>query len=453
MIHLVRVLTLALMLVALSSATNAQPKQPRDPFRISVDYSRFRGDDKNAYIEVYYSFPQRMLTHVPVPEGFKGGVDLTLTVLRKDSIVYADRSLVPSNTKDTSALTLNLISLSNFMVPEGEYLLKVVAKDANDQSRHDSVLMRLPVKAHPSEKLALSDIEFASTIRKGKEGSPFYKNTLEVIPNADGLYGKDQKCFFYAEAYNLQVGADQSDFTVKTSIHNAVGNEIVSRERPRKRSAESTVLVDNFEMESLRSGTYTLVIALQDSTKKVFASTGKKFFVYNSALGIDSSMLKLDPTIGLSTFASMDEKDLDSEFKWARWEAKEAEQDQYKKLEGVAAKRKFFADFWTKRPPGSRDEYLKRVAHANKSLTVMGREGFRTDRGRVYIMYGPPDDIERHPNEPGSKPYEVWQYNSIQGGVLFVFLQRQTSGDHELVHSTHRNELHDENWSRMAQAN
>jgi len=79
----------------------------------------------------------------------------------------------------------------------------------------------------------------------------------------------------------------------------------------------------------------------------------------------------------------------------------------------------------------------------------MGREGYRTDRGRVYIMYGPPDDNERHPNESDMRPYEIWSYHNIQGGVIFVFVQRSSTSEYELVHSTHRNELHDENWDRV----
>ena len=73
----------------------------------------------------------------------------------------------------------------------------------------------------------------------------------------------------------------------------------------------------------------------------------------------------------------------------------------------------------------------------------------RPTRGRVVIMYGTPDDIERHPSETETRPYEIWSYNNIQGGVIFVFVQRNTAGDYELVHSTHRNELHDENWDRQ----
>ncbi len=83
------------------------------------------------------------------------------------------------------------------------------------------------------------------------------------------------------------------------------------------------------------------------------------------------------------------------------------------------------------------------------NFAVMGREGYRADRGRVHIVYGPPDDIERHPNETDSRPYEIWSYNNIQGGVIFVFVQKNSGGDYELVHSTHRNELRDDNWDRV----
>lgn len=97
--------------------------------------------------------------------------------------------------------------------------------------------------------------------------------------------------------------------------------------------------------------------------------------------------------------------------------------------------------------------YLARVAHANATYSNLGREGYRTDRGRVFIQYGAPDDYERHPNESDMKPYEIWSYNDIQGGVIFAFVQRNQGGDYELVHSNHRNELHDENWQRIAQSN
>jgi len=329
----------------------------------------------------------------------------------------------------------------------------VLAKDVNDPQRRDSVITQLPLKLPSTEKLVLSDIEFASNVKRGKQGAPFYKNTLEVIPNVDGVFSNEQKCFYYAEAYNLLAGADRNDLTLKSAIYNAIGKEMISRERPRKRSGESTVLVDNFDVANLRSGTYTLVLTLHDSAKNSVATSAKKFFVFNSVLGVDSTLLKLDPAIAMSVYSSMEEPELDIEFKRTKWEAQDTEKDQYETLQGTAAKRRFLTDFWSKRPLGLRELYLQRVSVANERYGALGMEGYRTDRGRVNIIYGPPDDIDRHPNESGTKPYEIWSYNNIQGGVIFVFVLRQTGGDYELVHSTHRNELHDENWARYAQTN
>jgi hypothetical protein len=81
----------------------------------------------------------------------------------------------------------------------------------------------------------------------------------------------------------------------------------------------------------------------------------------------------------------------------------------------------------------------------------MGKEGWQTDRGRVYILYAEPDEIERFPNSGDSKPYEIWHYNQIESGVIFVFIDRNGFGDYQLVHSTKRGELQDESWQKYLQ--
>ena len=296
----------------------------------------------------------------------------------------------------------------------------------------------------------LSDVEFATTIRQGgTKTGPFYKNTLDVIPNVGGIYSEQQACFYYAEVYNLLTGEDRSDFLMRTNVYDAIGKEVLSRERPRKRLGESSVLVDQFSVAKLKTGTYTLALSVLDSMRKVMTTSAKKFFVFNSTLGVDSTLLSSAAGVPLAEYMAMDEPELDREAKWSRWEMMEAEKDQYSSLTGIDAKRKFLSDFWRKRGPGHRDEYLSRVAYSNANFNIMGREGYRTDRGRVQEVYGVPDDVENHPNETDSKPYEIWSYHGIQGGVIFVFVQRSQGGDYELVHSTHRNELHDENWDRV----
>ena len=92
-------------------------------------------------------------------------------------------------------------------------------------------------------------------------------------------------------------------------------------------------------------------------------------------------------------------------------------------------------------------EYFERVAYANAHFKYNFKEGWQTDRGRVYVTYGKPDDVERHPFEADQRAYEIWKYDNLEGGVEFVFVDLSNAmNDYGLVHSTARNELRDDNW-------
>jgi GWxTD domain-containing protein len=420
-----------------------------DPMRLLVDYARFLGEGQNCYVEVYYSLPQRSLTYKTDAAGLSAGMVMTLVVTKQDSVVHSDQWVVPHAVKDTSALAsgMNLVGVTAVPLKQGVYAVKVLAQDRYNLARKDSVVFPLSVRLLPPDNIALSDLQLASAIKQeSAKESPFYKNTLLVIPNVESLFGVKQHCFYYAEAYNILAGADRSDFVVHASISDAVGREVISRERPRKRTGESSVLVDEINVDQLRSGTYVLTVSLADTARRVLGSSSKKFYVYNPALGVDSALTSGHISSSLTVYAGVGEKELDTEFSFSRYEASETEKTQYQLLKGVEAKRRFMADFWGRRQLGLREQYLRRVAFANANFHILGREGFKTDRGRVYTMYGAPDDNERHPSDSDIKPYEIWSYNSLQSGVIFVFVQRVAGGDYELVHSTLRGELRDDDW-------
>ena len=50
----------------------------------------------------------------------------------------------------------------------------------------------------------------------------------------------------------------------------------------------------------------------------------------------------------------------------------------------------------------------------------------------IYIRYGPPDEIESHPFELDSPPYEIWRYYSLD--LVFIFVDKSGVGDYELVY-------------------
>ena len=119
------------------------------------------------------------------------------------------------------------------------------------------------------------------------------------------------------------------------------------------------------------------------------------------------------------------------------------------------AREQFIEQFWERRnpSPGSpenefREEYYRRIAYANERFSS-GWPGWKTDRGRIYIMYGPPDEREQHPmggnyqrpyEEGGGHtvtyPWEKWRYRYIDGigtNIELEFVDRTLTGEYRLA--------------------
>jgi GWxTD domain-containing protein len=115
----------------------------------------------------------------------------------------------------------------------------------------------------------------------------------------------------------------------------------------------------------------------------------------------------------------------------------------------------FIEQFWFRRDPDPRtsgnefkEEHYRRIAYANDRF-ASGIEGWRTDRGRIYIIHGEPAEIESHPsggrydrpiNEGGGTtatfPFEIWRYRHIEGignDVVIEFVDPSFSGEYRLA--------------------
>jgi len=117
-----------------------------------------------------------------------------------------------------------------------------------------------------------------------------------------------------------------------------------------------------------------------------------------------------------------------------RWIITDEELSAFKKLTTNAERDQFIEQFWGRRDPTPdteenefKEEHYRRIAYANEHFAA-GKPGWRTDRGRIYIMYGKPDSIDAHPmggpyqrpaEEGGGStetfPFEVWRYRYLDG--------------------------------------
>jgi GWxTD domain-containing protein len=230
-----------------------------------------------------------------------------------------------------------------------------------------------------------------------------------------------------------------------------------SREQIKKKM-EASVEVGAINVSMLPSGVYDFQFGILGAQDELLQSVSKKFYVYNPEVKGPERIASenLAAAVLTSEFAAMSEKELDSEFEMAQYIAGKEEKKAYESLEDAESKRQFLYEFWWRKDPTPataineyRKEYQRRIAYTNDNFRSYTRKGWKTDRGRVYVIYGPPNDIERFPNNPLSYSYEIWRYDQIEGGVIFVFADLQEFGEHMQLHSTKRGEPVNEDWERQ----
>jgi GWxTD domain-containing protein len=121
------------------------------------------------------------------------------------------------------------------------------------------------------------------------------------------------------------------------------------------------------------------------------------------------------------------------------------ERSAFQKLSTDKERDEFIEQFWRRRDPAPgtgrnkfQEEHYRRIAYANERFpTMSGKTGWRTDRGRIYIVDGPPDEIDSHPNGRAeiAYPFESWRYRYLEGygaNATFTFFDRGRNGDYRL---------------------
>jgi GWxTD domain-containing protein len=196
----------------------------------------------------------------------------------------------------------------------------------------------------------------------------------------------------------------------------------------------------------------------------VAVSKRKKFFIFRQGdmAAADSVAEKLQQqkiaTNYERIYSVMSDEEIEDEFGAATYLATKEEKTVFKKLDALG-RRSFLVEFWQKRdqtpetPQNEfRDNYIKLMNTANEQFSGFDK-GWKSDMGRVLLLYGVPDEIERFPYSSDNKPYQIWKYFSIQGGVNFYFVDKRNFGKFELVNSTARGELYDPEWERWINPN
>lgn len=137
------------------------------------------------------------------------------------------------------------------------------------------------------------------------------------------------------------------------------------------------------------------------------------------------------------------------------WIITDEERAAFKQLSNDEERDNFIEAFWQRRDPTPdteeneyKEEHYRRIAYANEHFAA-GIPGWKTDRGRIYIMYGPADEIDSHPSggsyerpmeegggETSTFPFEDWRYRYLEGigqEVIIEFVDSCMCGDYHMT--------------------
>jgi GWxTD domain-containing protein len=241
---------------------------------------------------------------------------------------------------------------------------------------------------------------------------------------------------------------------IKEEIIDSKGNTVKTLPvRKKKITPSGIVNINKTPVSALQSGMYDLKVEILGENGQLYDTKKVSFSVYRPTDFVHKGAVSSSNYDELYTvYLAFSESDLDTEFEQVSYIASSQDADIYNKLE-LEGKRKFLTEFWARQSDSAernamvtRSDYLERVKYANDRFTSGSDHGWKSDRGRVVILYGIPDDIEKYLGGGDTKQHEVWTYYELENGVKFIFVNVTGYGKYRLVHSTMHNEVKDYEW-------
>lgn len=428
--------------------------------RPSVDVAQFQDADGNSYIEIYYAIPESGIKYVPTESG-KYECQLVL-----DVEIFLDESLwtnkvwkIEKSIADTSHISKrrHLVDVLRYFIDEpGSYSVSMRVRDMHQADQIDSVRTAFEAKRFASDQIEISDVELAAHIKKMAPGSKskFVKNKYIVTPSPGCIFGQgSSNIYYYFEAYNLMKHLPDDRYKTICKVIDAQGDEIEGlgiTYRTKKKQFDSSIEIGMMNISTLPSGKYKLVYGIADESKATLASRQKPFFVYNPDVAVADKVQggKYGPLAGLT------EEELDKEFEKLIYINTLDDRKFYENLRNADGKREFIYSIWSRpneaqmSPFLFREQYLARAGYADNQFKSVFSEGWKSDRGRVFILYGVPSNVQRFASTESTIPYQIWTYDKLrgQGGVEFVFADHQGFNKYQLIHSDLRGEIRNTAW-------
>jgi len=302
----------------------------------------------------------------------------------------------------------------------------------------------------------LSDVILSSLVTRDSSAVVAYRrNGMGIQPNPRLLFGEGLNTLhYYAEAYRSETANQVPPAQYRTFICEPHMNSPVLELEQVSDAGDETgnAILGTFDLSILANGSYKLVLQAVTADGDVVAERESRFFVYNPKVERQQESDITDSEI-LANRLSPEE--VSSQFQQVAIIADENEKRRMRRIRSNEDKRRFIARFWEDRATDSgvtgnisRQEFEFRLNYADERYGTGSKQGWETDRGRVIVKYGLPDNIEDKLNVTGVAPYYIWSYTNIPrfGPGMFIFADRMGFNNFELIHSDVPGERQSINW-------
>ncbi len=433
----------------------------------NLAFARFYNPSMGPYVETYLSVETKGLKLIPNEEGqYRAKVNVLLLLKQNDSIVDFSKTQLQSPViEDTNYVDFNFIDQQRFFIPNGIYDWEIEMSDANTDKAAITSKGKITLNFATRDSVQISDIEFLNSYKKSMSLKVNTKNGLDMVPHVSTFFKAEiNPMIFYAELYNLEkvLGKD-GDFLVNTYISETNKTEPIADlfVRQRMKAKEVNALINKFELADLPSGNYLLHIEVRNKQNELLKASKAFFQLSNSNISFNEAILANIESN--SYFNKMSEDTLTNNIKSLLPIANPNERVfivRALKKASIEQKQKFFSYFWTQRnqlhPIQAWMKYEVELKKVDNSFGNKYTQGYDTDRGRVYLKYGPPNtivdrefDASSSRQDGGSVPYQIWHYYNIgsQGNCKFVFYNPNlVHNGHKLLHSNVIGELNNPHW-------
>ncbi|MCI0531443.1 MAG: GWxTD domain-containing protein [candidate division Zixibacteria bacterium] len=374
----------------------------------SVDYASFYSPESGkTRLEVYYRIHNRQLKFTKSKDAYLASYEVRVLLSKKGKQIAGgskeEQYPVASDIETLSPYDF-IINQIIVEVEPGKYDCQVTMLDKLSQQVH-RLDIPVKVKDYPAGSISLSDLELAQAIEDGTTGSQFNKFGYTIVPRADSVLCEECDTLeVYLELYSPQ----GKQFYLTYRIKNELNVPVLSQNDSIHTATPVTPIVQSMDISSLSPGTYALEVSIAAE------QNGKP---------INQSKRKFDLDWGTEFYL---EKDFNRAIELLRYIAN-GEETKALKNTPPDQRLKAWEDFWkskdaTPETPENeiQAEYYRRMRYSNKNFTSWAKPGWKTDFGMVYIRYGDPDEIDRHPFDPDVGSFEIWYYYPTRRVFTFV---------------------------------